>query len=236
MSSFSKKIILLAISSLISAFFTSSVLAQENKDTNENYNFEDIQQKEKPIDRFKVVPFNGQIPGMNKKDNPDSKLKSDKNNNKQYSFIDENGFKFSLVNPISPVEITQLVVLDYQQLVLSGVTKEDIFNFVASYWRQANNYFYADNNGGKIVFAVEVVSNIENLDESVIEGNPSKYCSINPSECSITKISSFQNGKIDPVVYSNFERKLLNMKDEIFLKNIKYSGNLRFFFEISVKE
>lgn len=171
-----------------------------------------------------------------------------KDNNKKLSQDDipvqEPILNFSDTLVKEPLKITQLTILDKSQLKNSGISENDIFEFVKKYKDHAYNFFYSNNTkGGKIIYGVTVKPSLENAIARAKEldldpNNPSvidKICSTEPTHCSITSISSFQNKQIPEILINQFEKDMYLQNNEIFWPNYKNKGELKFFFEISLK-
>lgn len=151
--------------------------------------------------------------------------------------------QFSQISVKDTAKITQLSILDKSSLDTAGVKEKDIYKFVHQFLEHANNIFYSTNmSGGRVIYGVIIKPAPESVKQYAIKNgieptpeNLDKICKDEPTQCSLTSISNFQNGLIPQIILNQFDKDMYNKNNEIFWHNYKSPGEIKFFFEISLK-
>lgn len=141
-------------------------------------------------------------------------------------------------------KITQLTIFDKSQLKIAGIEEKEIYKFVYQFEEHAKNIFHSNTiSDGKFIYGITIKPSIDNAKKRAVELglNPNdiniidNICTKEPTHCSITSISSFQNGAIPKILFMQFEKDIIEKTSEIFWNNYKQDGTIKFFFEVSLK-
>lgn len=220
------------ISSLL--FFSSISFAQQNSQQNS-------------LAPNEIIKDSNQLIESDKEDTNQNKSESASQSEsieERYSTkSNEPVLQFSQTSVKDTAKITQLSILDKSSLDIAGVKEKDIYNFIHQFLEHANNIFYSSNmSGGRIIYGVIIKPAPESVKQYAIkngieptEENLDKICKDEPTQCSLTSISNFQNGLIPQIILNQFDKDMYNKNNEIFWHNYKSPGEIKFFFEISLK-
>lgn len=145
------------------------------------------------------------------------------------------------------VKVTQIRIRDRETMNKAGIKEAEILEFVSHFEQYARNFFFKyPSSGGKILFMVSIAPALEQglikyIEQGGDVNDESKFlkmCTNTPTNCSLTSIASFQNGKIKPSVMSNFEMGVYDESHEIYWRNWSFNdpeAKVEFFFEITLK-
>lgn len=184
------------------------------------------------------------IPELLKKDKKDGGAAKQPNPKTQQPISNKPILNFSQALVREPVEITQLKIFDNNQLKISGIKEEDIFNFVHHFKNHAQNIFHnLEVKEGRIIYGIIIKPSLESATKRAKElnldfNNPNvidDICKKEPTHCSSTTLSSFHNKQIPENLIAQFEKDIYMSDIEIFWPNYRNDGELKFFFEISLK-
>lgn len=141
-------------------------------------------------------------------------------------------------------KVTQITILDKKQLKIAGIKETEIFNFINYFEEHAKNIFHSNTAyGGRFIYGIIIKPSIESAknrakalkldaqDSNILD----KICNTEPTHCSLTSLVSFQNNLIPQNLLTQFEKDIFESSKEIFWHNYKNQGEIKLYFEISLK-
>lgn len=181
-------------------------------------------------------------PENNKQTQPTPELKSEKPSEQKSSILQQAPISFSNDQVSEDAKITQIKIRNFDDLKKSGIKESEIYRMIHEFETYAKNFFFKyEPSDGKIVFLITLSPLIENgrivaLENGIKIDNDNdlkRFCSNEPTHCSVTSIASIQNGKMPSM--EAFEKGVYKNSNEIYWKNWDQDGKIDFIFEISLR-
>lgn len=189
-----------------------------------------------------VAPENNQIdkkplPHQEQQENQEQPISGQENSAEQTAPIT---FSDEKIN--EDAKITQIKIRNFDDLKKAGIKESEIYRMIHEFEAFAKNFFFKyEPSDGKVVFLVTLYPLIENgriiaLEKGIPIENDNdlkKFCSKEPTHCSVTSIAAIQNGNMPNM--QAFEQGVYKNSNEIYWKNWDQNGKIDFLFEISLR-
>lgn len=139
-------------------------------------------------------------------------------------------------------KITQIKIRNFEDLKKAGIKESEIYRMIHEFEAYAKNFFFKyEPSDGKVIFLITLSPLMENgraiaLEKGISIENDNdlkKFCSKDPTHCSVTSIVAIQNGKMPNM--QSFEQGVYKNSNEIYWQNWEQDGKIDFMFEISLR-